>query len=135
MRGAKAASTDASDPIGSFFAQLSARGHEPLLAHSTGTLRFDLRDGTNVERWHVTVTKGDVEVSRDDREADVTFAVDKAVFAAMTEGRVNAMAATLRGVVTPSGDLALAMAFQRVFPGHPDAVGPSTPRREIEVTP
>jgi hypothetical protein len=34
-------------------------------------------------------------------------------------GRMNAMAATLRGVLDPEGDLGLVLLFQRLFPGPP----------------
>jgi putative sterol carrier protein len=104
-----------------------------MLAHLTGTLRFDLRDGDSEEHWFVSVKKGDVQVSRGDGHADVSFGLDAERFAAMTEGRVNAMAAALRGEVQIAGDLSLAMAFSRVFPGPPNAVGPDTPAHRVGV--
>jgi putative sterol carrier protein len=119
---------DAANRASRFFADLEAQGHDPLLAHTTGTLQFDLREGKEVEHWFVTVTKGDIEVSRDERQADVTFELDGGLFAAMAEGKTNAMAAVLRNEVQVVGDLGLAMSFQRVFPGPPDAVGPGTPK-------
>jgi hypothetical protein len=51
----------------------------------------------------------------------------------MTEGRANAMAAFLRGEVQSAGDVSLVIAFQRIFPGPPDAAGPDTPFRRGEV--
>ena len=41
----------------------------------------------------------------------------KALFAGMTAGKVNAMAAALRGALVPQGNLALIVSFQRLFPG------------------
>jgi putative sterol carrier protein len=37
----------------------------------------------------------------------------------MVEGKVNAMAAVLRGEVSLEGDLGLVISFQRLFPGPP----------------
>jgi putative sterol carrier protein len=113
-----------SDQVRRFFSDLEQRGHEPLLARASGTLRFDLRHGRSVDCWYVTINKGDLEVARSERDADVVLQMDRSVFARMTEGKVNTMAAVLRGDVEVAGDLTLAMAFQRVLPGPPDAVGP-----------
>jgi putative sterol carrier protein len=113
---------------------LEARHHEPLLAQTSGTIRFDLRDGGDIEHWFVTVDKGDIAVSGDDGDADLILGLDSALFEGMTEGKFNTMAAFLRGQVLVVGDLALAMAFQRVFPGPPDAVGPNTPLHRVEAT-
>jgi putative sterol carrier protein len=114
-----------------FFAELQARGHEPLLVQASGTLRFDLAHGKDVEQWFVTIAKGELQVSRRNLDADVIFDVDRVLFEDMTEGKVNALAAVLRGDLRLVGDLALAMAFQRVFPGPPGAEGPSTPRHRL----
>jgi hypothetical protein len=107
------------DASGAFFDQLAKRGHEPLLATTTGTLRFDLVEGKRVDHWHVTVSKGDVAVSHRNVGADATVRTDKALFDGMVTGRVNAMAATLRGVLVPQGNLGLVIMFQRLFPGPP----------------
>ena len=80
-------------------------------------LRFDLVDGERVEHWYLTVTNGDVAVSHKDAEADATVRTGKALFAGMTAGKVNAMAAALRGALVPQGNLALIVSFQRLFPG------------------
>jgi hypothetical protein len=118
--------------INRFFVELEAREHDPLLSHLKGTLRFDLLDKGTVENWYVTINGGGIQVARDGGAADVIFSVDRALFAAMTEGKANAFAAVLRGDVQVAGDLALAMAFERVFPGPPDSVGPNTPSRQVE---
>ena len=110
------------DPVGEFFDGLAERGHEPLLQNVSGTLRFELVDGERVERWHLTIKNGDIAVSHKDAEADAVVRTSKVLFEGMTAGRVNAMAATLRGAVVPRGNLALVVAFQRLFPG-PTAPG------------
>jgi putative sterol carrier protein len=105
-----------------FFHDLAAR-REPLLEHMSGTLRIDLqRDGT-VERWFLTIDNGDVRVSHKNAKADCVAEMDEALFDAMTRGEVNAISAAFRGDVTLRGQPALLLAFQRLFPGPPEAVG------------
>ena len=109
----------AKDPTRSFFDDLVARGHEPLLQNDSGTLRFDLMDGRRVEHWYVSIDKGDINVSHDDAAADTILRTDRSVFDRIASGRMNALAAMLRGELVPEGDLSLLMAFQRFFPGPP----------------
>jgi putative sterol carrier protein len=96
------------DATTEFFEQLEERGHEPVLEKSTGTVRFDIKDG-----------KGDVTVSRRNAAADCVVRADKALFDDMTTGRANPMAALLRGAVSAEGDVGLMASFQRLFPGPP----------------
>ena len=117
--------------INRFFVELEAHEHDPLLSHMKGTMRFDLLDKGTMENWYVTISGGTIQVARDGGAADVIFSVDRALFGAMTDGKANAFAAVLRGDVQVSGDLALAIAFERLFPGPPDSVGPSTPSRQV----
>jgi len=107
------------DPTRSFFDDLVARGHEPLLQNDSGTLRFDLIDGRRVEHWYVTIDKGDITVSDAEAAADTVLRTDRSVFDQIAAGRMNAMAAVLRGELVPEGNLSLLMAFQRLFPGPP----------------
>jgi len=106
-------------PTAAFFDDLAQRGREPLLKNASGTLRFDLHDGAQVEHWTVRMDEGDVDVSRSRAKADAVVRLDKSVFDAMVTGRVNAMACALRGELVPEGDLSLVILFQRVFPGPP----------------
>jgi hypothetical protein len=48
------------DSTAEFLLELGRRGHEPLLEKGTGTVRFDLLDGARIDRWLVTLDKGDV---------------------------------------------------------------------------
>ena len=102
-----------------FFEALGQRGHEPLLEKIDGTIRFEIVDGKRVERWLLTVDKGDVAVSRKNVRADCTLRADKAVFDGVASGELNAMAATLRGDLVIDGDSGLLVAFQRLLPGPP----------------
>jgi len=110
-------SRSAPDPIASFFEDLSSKGHEPLLHHASGTLRLDLQMEKGVERWCLTMTKGDVTVSHRNAKADATIRMDRKLFEGMTRGTVNLTAALLRGVLQIDGDLSLIMAFDRLLPG------------------
>jgi putative sterol carrier protein len=107
------------DATAAFFERLATRGHEPLLQSASGTLRLELKNGRRTQYWYVTIKKGDVAVSNANAEADAVLRTDKALADQMVTGRVNAMAATLRGAVQAEGDLGLVMSFQRLFPGPP----------------
>jgi len=112
----------AADPTGTFFEALAKRAHEPLLQGASGTLRWDLRNGRRTDHWYVTIAKGGVEVSRANAPADAVVRADKAFFDGLATGRVNAMAALLRGAMEGDGDLGLVMSFQRLFPAPPRSV-------------
>jgi putative sterol carrier protein len=112
-----------SDATEEFFETLAVRGHEPLLQSASGTVRFDLVDGGGSEHWCVAIQKGDVSVSRKRVKADAVVRLDRDLFERIVTGRENAMAAALRGVLVPEGDLGLVMSFQRLFPGPRGAGG------------
>jgi hypothetical protein len=109
------------DAIEGFFEDL--RGHHPLLRRAKGSLRVDKVDGTGSERWLVTMDEGEVSVSHRNAKADCVIRTSRDVFEGMVAGRVNAMAATLRGVLSVEGDPKILVLFQRALPG------PSKPRR------
>jgi putative sterol carrier protein len=102
-----------------FFDELDGRDREPLLKDACGTLRFDLRDGERTEHRYVVIDHGAVRVSRRAARADTVVRLDKSTFDGVAEGRVNALAATLRGELEPDGDLGLLFLFQRIFPSPP----------------
>lgn len=122
----------AADPVGEFFRGLAERGHEPFLANVSGTLRFDLADGERVEHWYLTIKDGGVAVSHQDAEADAMVRTARTLFEDVVAGRVNAMAAALRGALVPQGNLALVVSFQRLFPG--PAASPATDRPAVRGT-
>jgi putative sterol carrier protein len=107
------------DTTEQFFEQLGRRGHEPLLEHATGTLRFDLANGKRMDHWLVSIRKGDVAVSHESSEADVVVTTDRALFDSLASGEQNAMAALLRGAVGVEGRVQLLAQFQRLLPGPP----------------
>jgi putative sterol carrier protein len=105
------------DATNEFFDELGRRGHEPRLRRASGTLRFDLVDGTRTERWLVAMDKGDVAVSRKNAKADAVVRTDKQRFDGIVRGDVNPMTATLRSEMQAEGDSELFVLFQRLFPG------------------
>jgi putative sterol carrier protein len=104
------------DPTSQFFEQLGRRGHEPALVKASGTLRFDLQQGRRTVHWLVAIKKGNVKVSRENREADAVVRAEKSVFDAIVSGNANAMAGLIRGAVVYEGDPQLLVLFQRLFP-------------------
>lgn len=110
------------DPTATFFEALAKRGQEPILASTSGTLRFEIRSGGRRTYWYVAISKGGVTASRTAAEADAVVRCDKVLFDGMATGRVNAIAAMLRGVLQAEGDLGLVMSFQRLFPSPPKSV-------------
>jgi predicted lipid carrier protein YhbT len=103
------------DATGAFFDDLARRGHEPLLAKTDGTIRFDLADGDRNEHWLVEVRRGDVAVSRGTARADVVVGADRQLFEQVLEGKTSAVAAFLRGAIVAEGDVGLLVTFQRLF--------------------
>jgi hypothetical protein len=107
-----------SEPIEEFFERLTRSGPDRL-RRADGSLRIDLESGTTTERWFVTMHGGDVSVSHRNAKADSVIRTSKDQFEGMISGRVNAMSAALRGVVSLEGDPTLLVLFQRALPGPP----------------
>jgi hypothetical protein len=105
------------DAAATFFESLATKGHEPLLHHTSGAVRIDLRNGEVVEHWYLTMLNGDVTVSHRNSKADATIAMDKKLFEAITRGTANLTASLLRGLLDVGGDLGLLSVFDRLLPG------------------
>jgi putative sterol carrier protein len=129
----RSAPTDAG-PISQFFDNLAQPGHLATLESERATLRFDVRDGSSVQRWYVTVHDGDVGVTRQNASADAVVAIDRPNLEAIVEGRRNATAALLRGLLTCDGSVAALMMFQRCLPGPPGSTGRVAPISSQTVT-
>ncbi|MFU8873504.1 SCP2 sterol-binding domain-containing protein [Micromonospora sp. SL4-19] len=112
------------DATTKFFEELDRRGFEPLLAKSSGTLRFDLCEEAQTRHWLLRIDHGNLRVRPEDREADAVVGTGPRLFGELITGRENAIAALLRGDMTISGDLRLVLQIERLFPGPPDAQGP-----------
>jgi len=105
------------DPTATFFEELRARGHEPRLRQATGTFRFELAKGKQVDRWFVSVAKGDVTVAHKGGAADCIVRAERALFDRLASGELNGVAAVLRGELVAEGNWKLLVLFQRLFPG------------------
>ena len=107
------------DATTTFFERLAVRGHEPLVEKATGTFRFEVVDGKRVERWFVSIAKGDIAVSKKGGSADVVIRADRSLFNKLARGTENAFAAMLRGAVLVEGRPQLVVQFQRLLPDPP----------------
>jgi ubiquinone biosynthesis protein UbiJ len=103
-----------------FLAGLAARGHEPLLAKTTGRVCFEVVDDEGEERRLVCIDHGHIDLVAGDIGADCTLRATRDVFERVATGEVNAMAAVLRGVIVVDGNWELLVRFQRLFPLAPD---------------
>lgn len=106
------------DPTSMFFERLEECGAESRAGRVRGTVRVEVEDG---ERWCVTFDRGALGVSRDVLDAECVVRTDRATLDGMVEGRVNATAALLRGLVQAEGDVELLIYLQRFFPSPPGA--------------
>ena|ERR1700675_141043 len=116
------------DATTQFFDQLSARGYEPLLQRVSGTVRFELSNGGEIDRWRISINSQHVDVTHRGGAADCVIRADRALFARIVTGRANAMAAMLRGVLTVEGDAVSLVLLQRLFPGPRPPQEPSRSR-------
>lgn len=115
------------DPITRFFAALDEPGHLATFEGNSGAVRFDVLGGKQVERWHISITRGDVAVTRISGPADATVRIDRRHLEAMVTGRLNAQAAFLRGLFACEGSVGALMMFQRCLPGPPGSTGRVAP--------
>jgi putative sterol carrier protein len=107
------------DPTAQFFEKLASRGHEPRLGQASGTIRFEVVEGSRVQRWHVSVRKGNVEVSRRNASADCVVRIERSLLERILRGEENATAALLRGAMNVEGSVGLLVLFQKLLPSPP----------------
>jgi SCP-2 sterol transfer family len=96
--------------IEAFFNTMVTGGQQPRLRHVTGTCQFNV---TGLGSWFVSIKDGVPTVVRDRPQAttpEVVFTTSPEAFTRLLhrEGHLNAFAAMLQGLVTVSGDIALA---------------------------
>jgi hypothetical protein len=115
------------DPITQFFASLDEPGHLATFEGDSAEVGFDVLDGKKVERWHVSITNGDVAVTHSGGPADATVRIGRPHLEALVTGRLNAQAAFLRGLFTCEGSPGALMMFQRCLPGPPGSTGRVAP--------
>lgn len=119
----------ADDRVAGFFDELARRGDEPLLRKVSGRVRFDLADGPGAESRLLVIDEGKLTLASDASEADCTVRGDLSVFKELVAGRMNFMAAVLRGAMACDGDLELMWAVQRIFPAPPRGWDPTAGTR------
>jgi SCP-2 sterol transfer family len=117
----------AADPVTQFFAVLDQPGHLATFEGNSATVRFDVMDRHKTERWHVSITRGDVAVTHSSGPADATVRIDRGYLGEIVTGRLNAQAAFLRGLYECEGSVAALMMFQRCLPGPPGSTGRVAP--------
>ncbi|MET8277818.1 SCP2 sterol-binding domain-containing protein [Micromonospora sp. NPDC005174] len=111
-----------------FFERLAAACRDPRFSKVCGSVRFDIRDGDDLEQWLLVIDHGELRVAQSGEPATTVIRVSGQVAEAMARGEVNGLAAIERGEILVDGDLALALRVGRLFPraGQSDA-GPDQP--------
>jgi putative sterol carrier protein len=108
------------DVTAEFFEALRRRrGPEPLLGNARGVVRFEVSGGSRGQQWLVSIDGGRLSVSRKGGRADCIVRARKQVFDRVVSGRLNPMAAMLRGAIVVEGDPMLLVRFQRLLPSPP----------------
>ena len=79
--------------------------------------RFDIVTGRKTDRWFVTVDNGDIAVTRQPSHADCVHPRGQGALRQGGGGKLNAVAAVLRGDLEVEGDWRLLVRMQRLFPG------------------
>jgi putative sterol carrier protein len=98
-----------------FFSEISRHGSERLAAKTNGTIRFDLTDDHGVAHWLIAIDRGNIEVRRDERDADVVLRTTTAIFDRMVQGEVKPLSAWLRNDITSEGEFRFIILLERLF--------------------
>jgi hypothetical protein len=115
------------DPVTEFFTALDQPGHLAAFEGESARVGFEVLNGKKAERWQVKITNGDVTVSHSSGPADATVRIQRSYLEALISGRLNALAAYLRGLFTCEGSVGVLMMFQRCLPGPPGSTGRVAP--------
>lgn len=107
-----------------FFNGLASPGRR-MPEKFTGTLRFDLtRDGMVIEQWYVTINRGEISVSHDNRDADAIMTVDREDYGRIITGEIGTVSAIFSNEAKVEGDVALLVTFKRFYRSPPDTRDP-----------
>ena len=104
-----------SDVTEKFFDEISRHGSERLARKTNGTIRCDLEDDQGVAHWFIAIENGNVEVSRDERDADTILRTTRAFFERMVRGEAKPSSAWLRNDITSEGQFRLVVLLERLF--------------------
>lgn len=115
-----------SQATGEFFARLVRHGHERLPRKTSCSIRFDLTEAGRTEHWLVTIDRGAVRVTREERDADTVIRADQGLFERMARGEVKPLPAWLRNDITTEGMFRYVILLERLFDPPPGARHPRT---------
>ncbi|MFF5056455.1 SCP2 sterol-binding domain-containing protein [Micromonospora sp. NPDC000663] len=107
--------------ITAFFERLAATDHDPRFDKVQGSIRFDIRDGDQVQRWRLDIDHGRLRVRQDDGPAGTVIKVSAQVAESMALGEMNGLAGITRGAILVDGDLSLALRVGKLFPSQVEA--------------
>jgi glycogen debranching enzyme len=104
------------DRAAAFFEELVRLGRVPALAEVQAALRLDLAHAEGTDHWLIEVNRGDIAVSREEREADAVVRTSRAFFDRLVRGEAHALAGLLRGEIVVEGDLQFVLTIGRMLP-------------------
>jgi putative sterol carrier protein len=102
-----------------FFDKLASTP-QVLLHDVTATLRIDIDENGQSQRWHLTIDHGRISVTQRNAPADAMLRTEPMVFDRLITGEANPLTAALRGRLNITGDARLLVTFKRLLPGPPD---------------
>jgi hypothetical protein len=105
---------DVNEATERLFAWLDGRGHEPLLEHLDGTVRFEISDGERTDEWSVRSQRGDIRVFRERVDADCVVRSTRVLFEDLAD-RSEVITAMLRGELVLDGNPEKLVLVQRIF--------------------
>jgi putative sterol carrier protein len=95
-----------------FFDSLESRVDPAKTAGMNNSYLFDIE---GAGRWKVDVQDGNVSVTEDAEDADVTITTSEETFEKITSGEQNATSAYMTGKLKVKGDMGAAMKLQKLF--------------------
>jgi putative sterol carrier protein len=95
-----------------FFDTLESRVDPAKTAGMNNSYLFDIE---GAGRWKVDVQDGNVSVTEDAEDADVTITTSEETFEKITSGEQNATSAYMTGKLKVKGDMGAAMKLQKLF--------------------
>jgi putative sterol carrier protein len=95
-----------------FFDTLESRVDPAKTAGMTNSYLFDIE---GAGKWKVDVQDGNVSVTENAEDADVTITTSEETFDKITSGEQNATSAYMTGKLKVKGDMGAAMKLQKLF--------------------
>jgi putative sterol carrier protein len=95
-----------------FFDTLESRVDPDKTAGMSNSYLFDIE---GAGKWKVDVQDGNVSVTENAEEADVTITTSEETFQKITSGEQNATSAYMTGKLKVKGDMGAAMKLQKLF--------------------